>query len=521
VLDRSAPLIWISVCHQDEAWLLRLRRQLHPAHHLLVAIADSLTLDAGVDRPTSIRRSVELASVAVLMISPDFLLSTDVYELEVRTLLRRQASGQLSLFPLLTRPCAWDAIPWLRNLQPRPSDRRFLAARRDSESILAELAREILSSAQVLPSSAKPFALSNSPELNPDGAQIAYSSSSDKIARDQLEALERLTLEREHRRSRQLSTSDLDEPIAALFEQLLLRRLPRPGDVVAGARLELPISTGSFSTVWRSHDCQDGRPMATKVFQIERAAHGIMLFRFRRSIKVIQLLQEHHQVPETIVRIRQISDDRLAYTMDYVPGGTLENIRALRWSLEQKLAAFERLCEAVSFAHRLNVLHRDIKPANVLLTSTGLPVLIDFDLLDAKIVTGDTHFGGLGTHDFSAPEQLQQGDSATERSDIYSLGQVLSFMLTEKPTSGYFWLEGIPVSIAAVIKKATSSDPQLRHASVQNLLSELRAWRSRGARYRATLQRAHDRDIFFKSFLVLFALIGIFFLLFAMFAGTR
>lgn len=120
--------------------------------------------------------------------------------------------------------------------------------------------------------------------------------------------------------------------------------------------------------------------------------------------------------------------------MEYADGRNLEdyikNVSGL--IVEDKIGPmFEPILDAVGYAHRKKVLHRDIKPANVVITSEGVPMILDFGI--AQIIKdqnddNDTHFI-MGTPAYMSPEQVR-GERLDERSDIYSLGVLLHHMLT-------------------------------------------------------------------------------------------
>ena len=106
-------------------------------------------------------------------------------------------------------------------------------------------------------------------------------------------------------------------------------------------------------------------------------------------------------------------------------------------------AAFETItriglqaAEALSYAHKREVIHRDIKPSNLLYDETGVAWLTDFGL--AKLQEEEAEDGGmtrtgdvLGTLKYMPPERFQGECDA--RSDIYSLGLTLYELATGKP----------------------------------------------------------------------------------------
>lgn len=239
-----------------------------------------------------------------------------------------------------------------------------------------------------------------------------------------------------------------------------------------------------------------------------------MLWRFRRSIQAMNRLSKDRQSPASIVRFHKADASKLAFRMDYYPGGHLEDIARRKWDREQKLTIFTKICQAVEFAHHRGVIHRDIKPANVVLTSDGIPVLTDFDIADIQFVsTLSVATGGLGTPVFAAPEQIENGENATEQSDIYSLGRLLHFMLLER--SPGLQIEHDPnlenlarflPALVAIVRKATQFDPVRRHRTVSELIDEVERHQTGIAAFRA---RAYMWGRWIRQNIALIIFIGI------------
>ncbi len=129
------------------------------------------------------------------------------------------------------------------------------------------------------------------------------------------------------------------------------------------------------------------------------------------------------------------TDDGLPYlVMDYVEG-----LPVTRYSekhgltVNQRLKLFLQVCSAVFYAHQNLIIHRDLKPSNILVTTDGIPKLLDFGI--AKLTapdspqTLDRQSTQLMTPEYASPEQIL-GQSVTTATDIYSLGVVLYELLT-------------------------------------------------------------------------------------------
>lgn len=292
---------------------------------------------------------------------------------------------------------------------------------------------------------------------------------------------------------------ELEKEIDGYVLELKKKPMPERGQSVAGTELIREIEGGNFAMVWQSRDLKTGESRATKIFHREKLTQGRMLYRFRRSIKAMERLKEHRDAPRSIVRIRSVEEDLMAFAMDYLPGGNLVEVEDRGWTLEKKIQLICEIGEAVAFAHRMGVIHRDIKPANVVLDSQGHPVLTDFDIADILFLTRlSVPSGGLGTPVFAAPEQLVEADTATERADIYSLGRLLYYLLLERSPGPQVEddpalknLGRYPAALVAIVRRAMQYKPERRYGNVEEMMAELRRYESRGARIRAKMEMGY------------------------------
>ncbi len=138
--------VFISYSHKDEAWKDRLMTHLGVLQSQgLVQLWDDRRIGAGDDWYGAIQEAMSRASVAVLLISADFLTSKFILGEEVPRLLARRDQEGLRVIPLIVRPCAWQTVPWLRRLQARPKDGKPLSAGNENQvdADLAALAAEL------------------------------------------------------------------------------------------------------------------------------------------------------------------------------------------------------------------------------------------------------------------------------------------------------------------------------------------------------------------------------------------
>ena len=120
--------IFISYSHADEEWKNRLVKQLNVlAFEGYFEVWDDRRIAAGDNWYPAIEAAINTASVAILLISEDFLTSSFIRGEEVPRLLRRRAEQGLRVIPLIIWPCAWQRLNWLSGMQARPTDGRPLA----------------------------------------------------------------------------------------------------------------------------------------------------------------------------------------------------------------------------------------------------------------------------------------------------------------------------------------------------------------------------------------------------------
>jgi len=243
-----------------------------------------------------------------------------------------------------------------------------------------------------------------------------------------------------------------------------------------------PIGAGAFANVWVAE--QDGKLVAVKIFHSEKLAEATMLWRFRRGIRVIQYLTVRENPDSRFIPIFQVDDTSLAFSMPYARRGNLEDIASRQWSTDTKIGVMLKLCRALEFAHGVGVVHRDIKPSNIVIDEHGEPRLTDFDIADILHLLTETYVAsGLGTPAFAAPEQLDSCRAADFRSDIYSLGRLLHYLLCEKPLGirskehlDFKELSEFPEALISIVRQATEHDPAHRYQTVKAFRLALEQW---------------------------------------------
>jgi serine/threonine-protein kinase len=136
-------------------------------------------------------------------------------------------------------------------------------------------------------------------------------------------------------------------------------------------------------------------------------------------------------------------DGTFYYVMEYLPGLTVSDLVRKSGPLPPGRAVFlmRQVCGALAEAHRLGLVHRDLKPANILVAILGgkcdVAKVLDFGLVkltadpNAPQLTAD--YTVSGTPQYMSPEQATAVKEVDGRTDLYSLGAILYFMLTGRP----------------------------------------------------------------------------------------
>ena len=253
---------------------------------------------------------------------------------------------------------------------------------------------------------------------------------------------------------------------------------------LAGTKYELRgrVGRGGMGTVWRAYDRELGREVALKVMNGPDPPPGGEA-RLRTEAQVLARLEHPGLVP--VHDLGTLPDGRLFYAMKLVRGRRLdEHVRDLR-SAAARLRVFERICEAVAFAHAHGVIHRDLKPPNVMVGPFGEVLVLDWGVakvladaepavvpavdppaargVDVDAATLTAAGTVLGTPGYMAPEQARGESAVGVAADVYALGALLCFLAGEDP----------PRALAAVIARARAPRPEDRYPAVGALQEDI------------------------------------------------
>ncbi|KZC18126.1 serine/threonine protein kinase [Rhodanobacter sp. FW510-R12] len=200
-------------------------------------------------------------------------------------------------------------------------------------------------------------------------------------------------------------------------------------------RIEGILGKGAMAVVYAGFDPGIERKVAIKCLHREIAADPAYRSRFLVEARAAGHLTHPHIV--TIFDVGETVDGRSYIAMERLSGETLAG-KVSREGFPPLPAVFElagQLASALDYAHARGIVHHDIKPENIMLADGwNYAKISDFGIAERRGSPPDGN--GLsaeigGTPAYMAPERLR-GERADARSDLFSLGVVLYWLVTGK-----------------------------------------------------------------------------------------
>lgn len=252
-------------------------------------------------------------------------------------------------------------------------------------------------------------------------------------------------------------------------------------------RLVRYLARGGMGSVWLVEDTVLQRQLALKVLDLVTAADDFAE-RLLQEGRILAHLEHPGIVP--VHDAGTLLDGRAFYCMKYVEGQTLAQY-VLDKNLAERLRLLERIAEPVNFAHSRGVIHRDLKPENIMIGSFGEVLVMDWGVAKLGTIGLKSEIAGslksryttslgtdqgsiLGTPGYMSPEQAAGDPDVDHRTDIFSLGAILLFMLTRSPAGEVPSPSAkLPRPLRAMCDKAMAPDPKARYQSTAELTADL------------------------------------------------
>lgn len=265
------------------------------------------------------------------------------------------------------------------------------------------------------------------------------------------------------------------------------------GENVGPYRIISQLGQGGMATVYKAFHASLNRHVAIKVLHPSFHEDETFYSRFKREAQIVAQLEHTNIVP---VYDFSEHNGNPYLVMKFIEGDTLKHrIRRQKMTLEDTINYMSAVAEALTFAHKRDILHRDVKPSNVMIDKDDFPYLADFGL--ARIAsTGESTMSQdvlIGTPHYISPEQAKGVKSLGPATDIYSMGIMLyEIVVGRVPFSAdtpYAIVHDhiykplplptlvnptVPAAVEIVLLKALSKQPEDRYVSAIELMADFK-----------------------------------------------
>ncbi|HVS39028.1 MAG TPA: serine/threonine-protein kinase, partial [Gemmataceae bacterium] len=258
------------------------------------------------------------------------------------------------------------------------------------------------------------------------------------------------------------------------------------------------VGEGGMGAVFKARNWKLGQIVALKLIRPERLGSADAVKRFRREIRAAAQL-DHPNI------VRALDADEVGgthlFVMEYVDGTPLNQVVKERGPLPaaEACAHIRQAALGLHHAQERGLVHRDVKPHNLLLARDGVVKILDMGLArmaadpaaaESTMLTQEGQV--MGTPDYMAPEQSLDAHRADIRSDLYSLGCTLYFLLAGQPPFPGGSLThklmahqlsepepiearraDAPAAVAALVRRLMAKDPARRFQTPADLAAAL------------------------------------------------
>lgn len=220
----------------------------------------------------------------------------------------------------------------------------------------------------------------------------------------------------------------------------------------------IPIGSGGFANVYLDQSAQ----VVIKKLKDDFLTDVAIRSRFKREFDITKSLKGLFG----ILNVYQFNPEDCSYSMELAEKTLEEYILQNEITENAKLNCIHQLLYIMDSVHKRDIIHRDLSPTNIFLIS-GVFKIADFGLgKDLNVFTSHQtiNTNSLGQYFYCAPEQFLLLKEADKRSDVYSLGRIINFILTKDPRDSNHILK-------SVAEKALNTEKAYRFSDAGQMLS--------------------------------------------------
>ncbi|MEM8734316.1 MAG: protein kinase, partial [Planctomycetota bacterium] len=252
------------------------------------------------------------------------------------------------------------------------------------------------------------------------------------------------------------------------------------------------IGAGGMGQVFRAEHRTMNREVALKVLSKEIAERPATLQQFFSEIRAVAKLMH----PNIVTAFDAGSAGEMHYLVMELVNGEVLSDRIRRdgpLSQDEAVNVLVQAGHALQYAHELGVVHRDIKPSNLMLSTNGTLKILDFGL--ARLGSAEENESKkrffMGTPEYMSPEQIENADAVDGRSDLYSLGATLFYLVTgkamftgetmqvakahlnEEPVALFEARGDLDLRLDSIFQRLIAKDPDSRYESAAEMLANI------------------------------------------------